>query len=341
MSAMRIAFFGDGLWAARCLERVLQEGHEVVAVVTRRQPADDSLAAVARRKSLPLRCPERANAEEFVAWVRSLALDLGVSMSYDQIFRRPLRDAARLGFINCHAGKLPLYRGRNVINWALINDEREIGLTVHYIDDGIDTGDIILQETLPLALDDTYASVLARTQEAFPGLLAKALAVLGRGAAPRRPQAHIEGTYFPARRPGDEWIDWSDTSLGIYNKIRAITHPGPGARTLLGDRVLIVWRARYNAEALRYAATPGEVVGVLPDRGVKVKTGDTTLLLERVQFEGREETEQVPQFRIGARFGVNLVQAVRELQCQVSELRQRVKDRAVVSAGGGEDERDD
>lgn len=319
---LRITYFGDGVWATKCLQRLLDEGHHVIAVILRRKPSDDTLEELARSAGIPVRTPDRVNAPEFVDWVRSLRLDLNISMSYDQILRRPIIESAPLGFINCHTGKLPYYRGRNVINWAIINNEQEIGLTVHYVDEGIDTGDIILQHMLPISWDDTYGTMLEKVQEAFPDLLAEAVRLIERNEVERQPQASLEGTYFSARIPGDEWIDWHDTSLNIYNKIRAITHPGPGAQTMLGDRMLIIWRARYDPSWPKYIATPGEVIGVVPGQGVKVKTGDSTLLLERVQFEGEGEIEQVPDFRIGVRFEVNLIEIVHQLRREVAELRE-------------------
>ena len=326
---LSIAYFGDGLWAAKCLEQLLDEGHQVLAVILRRKPSDNTLAELTSNIGIPVRAPDRVNAPEFVNWVRSLRPDLNISMSYDQILRRPIIESAPLGFINCHAGKLPYYRGRNVINWAIINNEQEIGLTIHYMDEGVDTGDIILQRVLPISWDDTYGTVLEKVQEALPGLLAEAVKLIEKNEVHRQPQAHLEGTYFSTRIPGDEWIDWHDTSLNIYNKIRAITHPGPGVRTVLGDRTLIIWRARYDPSWPKYIATPGEVVGVVPGQGVKVKTGDSTLILKRVQFEGEDELEQLPNFRIGTRFGINLIETVHQLQRQVAELREIVSNERI------------
>ena len=145
-----------------------------------------------------------------------------------------------------HAGKLPEYRGRNIINWAIINGETEIGVTVHLVDHGIDTGDILLQRILPIAWTDTYGDVLdrvvrddsrARRREPRPD---RERTRRSRG---RRAPG---GTYFGGRRDGDEWLDWSQSSADVYNKIRGITHPGPGARTMLGDRPVIIWRAAYD-----------------------------------------------------------------------------------------------
>jgi len=318
---MRVIYFGDGGWATKCLQRLLEEGFEVPVVITRRKPSDSSLEEFSHQVNIPTRAPELVNTPEFVSWIQALEPDLNISMSYDQILRKPILNSAPLGFINCHAGDLPYYRGRNVINWAIINNEKEIGLTIHYIDEGIDTGDIILQHRLPIEWEDTYGMVLKKIRGAFPGLLVKAVRAIEKGEVNRQSQAHLEGTYFGRRVPGDEWIDWHDSSLNIYNKIRAISHPAPGARTLLDDRPLIVWQAYYELNWPRYIATPGEVVGLVLGQGVKVKTGDSILVLESVQFEG--EAAQIPQFRIGTRFGLDLVRMMYKLQQEVAELNSR------------------
>ena len=165
---------------------------------------------------------------------------------------------------------------------------------------------------------------MQEVQDAFSEVVAEAVRLIERNEVQRQPQVHMEGTYFSARVPGDEWIYWNDTSLNIYNKIRAITHPGPGARTLLGHGTQIVWEAYYDKGWPKYIATPGEVVEVLPGKGVKVKTGDSVLLLTRVQSEGESEPEQTPKFRIGTRFGINLTEDVYRLQRDVEDLRKLV-----------------
>jgi methionyl-tRNA formyltransferase len=203
---------------------------------------------------------------------------------------------------------LPFYRGRNVINWAIINGEQEIGITSHYVDQGIDTGDIIIQRTLPISWTDTYGDVLGRVVDALPGLVVETVNAIAAGTAGRRPQAHLPGTYFGGREEGDEWLDWSDTSVNLHNKVRAITRPGPGARTVLGNKSVIVWRAYCDPAWPRYIAVPGQVVGRQGENGVLVKTGDSTLLIQEVQVDGEEPA--VPRWRIGTRLGVDLVAAL-------------------------------
>lgn len=321
---MDFVYFGDGFWATQCLERILKNHHRALAVILRQKPSDYSLKEFAERRGIEVRIPQDANDASFVKWILALNPQLNVSMSYDQILQRPILESAPLGFINCHAGKLPFYRGRNVINWVIMNNEKEIGLTIHYMDEDIDTGDVILQKTLPIHWEDTYNTLLKKIQETFPDLLVKAMELIEKKKVKRKPQKKLTGTYFCRRVPGEEWIDWDDTSLNIYNKVRAITHPGPGARTLLGNKVLILWKVHYDSAWPKYIATPGEVVGVLKGKGVTVKTGDSTLLIEKIQFEEGNNPEQPPAFPLGTRFGLNLYQTVLQLQREVGGLKKSV-----------------
>lgn len=295
---MRLVFFGDGRWATLCLQQLAEAGFLPLAVVLRTNPSDGSLAEAARELGLPIHQPRRVNAPSFLATLGALKPDLNVSVSYDQILRQPLIELAPKGFINAHAGKLPFYRGRNPINWALINDEKEIGMTVHYIDQGIDTGDIILQETLPVSWEDTYGSLLPRVQEKIPPLMVRAVTQIARGEARRQSQDPLGGSVFARRRPGDEWLPWADTSLNLYNKIRAISDPAPGARTLWEDQPLICQEAYYDPSWPAYIATTGEVLTRFPNGRLRVKTGDATLLLTRYHLEDGT----VPKIPVGTRF---------------------------------------
>ena len=298
---MRIILFGDGDWAMNCLRPLRDAGHELAAVVLRARPGGGGLAEAARSLGVPILQPSHVNAPETVATIAGLRPDVNLSIAYDQIFGAAIRETAGW-FLNVHAGKLPAYRGRNIINWAIINGETEIGVTVHLVDHGIDTGDILLQRVLPIAWTDTYGDVLARVVREIPSLVVEALQLIASGKADPRPQEG-SGTYFGGRREGDEWIDWSQPSADVYNKIRGIAYPGPGARTMLGDRPVIVWRAAYDPRWPRYRATPGEVVGRAAGSGVIVKTGDSTVLLQDVQMDGRPSG--IADWPIGLRLGVD------------------------------------
>jgi methionyl-tRNA formyltransferase len=297
---MRILFFGDGAWATESLQRLIEEQHTILGVIVRSKPSDPNLMALAEENKLQLHQPAKVNAPAFVQQLAKTKPELNISVSYDQIIHRPLLDLAPKGFVNLHGGKLPNYRGRTVVNWAILNGETEIGLTAHYMDEGIDTGDIILQRTLPIHWTDTYGEVLQRLVQECPSLISETVRLIANGSAPRQVQRHLQGTYFAARGPGDEWLDWSDTSHRLYNKVRAITRPAPGARTRHNNQDVTIWKATYDPSWPKYLATPGQVVGSKNNEGVFVKTGDSTLLITETQVGS--EPPKVPNWPIGTRF---------------------------------------
>jgi len=316
--ALRIVVLGDGAWAAESLRRLRGGPHSVVGVVVRARPSDETLSAAARCLGLPLLQPEDINDREAVRAVASLSPDLLLSIAYNQILRRPALDAAVLGCVNVHAGKLPSYRGRNVINWAIINGEPEIGITSHFVDEGIDTGDIIVQRMLPIGWADTYGHVLSRVVRAIPDLVMETVDQIARGRVTARRQSHLPGTYFGGRADGDEWLDWSAPSVVLHNLIRGISRPGPGARTLLGDEEITIWRAFYDPLWPRYRATPGQVVGRRAGEGLLVKTGDSTLLVQEVQRRGEEPA--MPTWPIGTRLGASPMVMLRAMQARIDRL---------------------
>ncbi len=274
---MRIAYFGDGRWARSALPLIATAaGVQVAVVVPRYHNPDRELMQQAEGLGIPTRHLRDVNSAEALAALRPFGVDLHVSMSFDQIFRAPFLDAAAT--INCHAGALPFYRGRNVLNWALINGERTFGVTVHHVDTGIDTGDIILQQHIPISATDDYASVLTKAEGACATLLHEAVLHIAAGTAKRTPQASIHpvGFYCPRRRDGDEWIDWQWPSERVVNFVRGIAPPAPGARAMVGDQVVAILQAEAIPGAPAYLATPGEVVG-RQHGSIVVKTGTSSI----------------------------------------------------------------
>lgn len=318
---MRILYFGDAVWGAEALRLLHGAGREVIGVVIRTRPTDGEVEKQAKALGLPVFQPLRCNDADFLATIGELKPDLNLSVSYDQILKKPIIDSAPRGFVNFHAGKLPHYRGRSVINWAIINGEPEVGITAHFVDEGIDTGDIILQRTLAVGWTETYGEVMDRVIAAFPTLVADTVELLHTGNFERRRQSHLPGSYFPRRGPGDELLDWNDTSRNLYNKIRGITRPGPGARTWLAGEPLTIWGAEYDPAWPAYIATAGQVVGLEPGRGARIKTGDATLLVTEAQLG--DNAPSAPLWSIGTRLGASADARLAALEARVRKLEQR------------------
>jgi methionyl-tRNA formyltransferase len=249
---------------------------DIAFVALRHKCPDRVLNDLATGKGLHCITPANINSPEFLEWTDRQQCDLLVSMSYNQIFKKEIIIQPPEGIINCHAGKLPFYRGRNILNWALINDEKEFGITVHYVDEGIDTGDILVQYAYPITEADTYATLLEIAHSECASVLLEAVDMIMNGDVRAVPQAaiHPVGMYCSVRKEGDEILDWSMTSREIFNFVRAICEPGPMARTWLGDIEICINRVEMVPNAPVYKGIPG-VVLFKDARAVYVKTGDS------------------------------------------------------------------
>lgn len=318
---MKIGYFADGPWSHLALERILEdECFEIAYIVPRYDTQDPVLKKWADRLGVDYLCIADVNSEEALDLFLRYKADLMVSMSFNQILKEPILKLSPLGFINCHAGQLPFYRGRNILNWALINGADSFGVTVHYVDTGIDTGDIIAQSILPIRDEDNYPSLLEQAVELCAKLLYESLCKIENDNVIRINQStiHPVGFYCGRRRDGDEWIDWSWPSRRIFNFIRAITYPAPCAQTILNNKIVNIEHASMIKEAPNYIGVPGEVVGK-EKHALIVKTGDTTLRIEK--YEIVESTQSIC---VGQRFGLNLHALVPELISRVTELEDKL-----------------
>lgn len=198
------------------------------------------------------------------------------------VYRKP-----HLGTFVFHDSLLPEYRGFTPTVWAMINGETHTGVTLFEIADEVDSGDIIDQRAIHISTYDTIAVVMERVTHAYLDMLERNLGKLMDGSAPRHPQEHARATYTCKRTPYDNRIDWTASSRSIYNLIRAVSAPYPGAYTYLSGQKLRVWAAVELADVHRYVGRiAGRVIEHHPGEGSVVLTGDGALLLTQVQLEG-------------------------------------------------------
>lgn len=279
MQKLRIGYFADGPWSHNAFELLVEDPTlEIVFIVPRTDTRDQTLKNFAEKHNIDYLLGTKINSEQFYEQAVRYDCDLFVSMSFNQIFRSKITNLPPLKTINCHAGKLPFYRGRNILNWVLINDEKEFGITVHYIDEGIDTGDIILQRTYSITDQDTYQTLLEIAYTECASLLYESVKLIQRGKVERIEQnsIHPVGLYCGVRGEGDEIINWDQTSRELFNFIRAISYPGPRATTYSKGTVVKINGAAMIPEAPIYKSTIGQIVGKT-DKGFIVKTRDSTI----------------------------------------------------------------
>jgi len=278
--------------AHKALQRFLQDNTiEIRFVSVRYDKQDPVLIALANDAGIPVEIHQNVNSDEFIGRVKDYDVDLLISMSFNQIFKTRLIHLPKYKTINCHAGKLPFYRGRNILNWVLINDEKEFGITVHYVDEGIDTGDIILQKTYPITDEDDYGTLLNRAYAGCANALYEAVKQIQAGDVKPVRQDSIDeiGMYCGARIPGDEIINWNSTSRRIFNFVRALCEPGPRATSVLNGNEIKINKVREIKEARKYINTPGQVLGKT-ENGFYVKTKDTFVEVVDFEYSGKIRT---------------------------------------------------
>lgn len=286
---MKIGYFADGPWGHKAFDKIVSDDSlEIGFVMVRYDKRDAVLLQLAEREGISVELSPNINSRAFIDKVRKYEADLFVSMSFNQIFKSEMINLPRYKTINCHAGKLPFYRGRNILNWALINDEKEFGITVHYVDEGIDTGDIILQETYPITDEDNYDTLLTRAYDGCADVLYRAIKMIQANDIKPIKQKDIDpvGMYCGMRMPGDEVIDWNQTSREVFNFIRALCVPGPQATSWIDGEEICINKARMVPGACTYRNTVGQVIGKT-NEGFLIKTGDTILEILEYTYNGK------------------------------------------------------
>lgn len=249
----------------------------------------------ARKYNIDYLKHKNINSNDFLQQVKRYNCDLFVSMSFNQIFKKEIINMPKYKTINCHAGKLPFYRGRNVLNWVLINDEKEFGITVHFVDEGIDTGDIILQKTYPISDEDNYNTLLEKAYVECAEILYEVICLFKQGNVQGKKQSEIHptGFYCTQRKKGDEIINWNQTSREIFNFVRAICKPGPMARAFLNGKEMKINKVELIPNAPMYKCIPGAILDKDANSFI-VKTKDSFIRVVEWEYDGK--------FKIGDRF---------------------------------------
>ncbi|OYU81530.1 MAG: formyl transferase [Flavobacterium sp. BFFFF1] len=284
MEKIKIGYFADGPWSHLAFEKLIKDDSiDIRFIVPRSDTTDQTLKNFSDEFGIDYLYPVKINTPEFIETAKSYDCDLFVSMSFNQIFRAAILSLPRLGVINCHAGNLPFYRGRNILNWALINDEKQFGITVHYVDEGIDTGDIIKQKSYPITDADDYNSLLEVAHTECASILYDAIKEIQSGKSARILQhtIHPVGFYCGRRGPGDELINWNQSSRRLFNFIRSINKPGPMATTYFSGSEVRINRAKLIEGAPEYIGTAGQLLAKTAS-GFLVKTTDSFIEISEI-----------------------------------------------------------
>ena len=269
-----------------CLEELLRQGADVRLVFTHEDsPTEEiwfrSVSELAELHGIPYVTTE-INEAENVEMVRKIAPDFLLSFYYRNMIKPEVLELVSKGALNLHGSYLPKYRGRVPVNWAVINGETETGATLHYMVAKPDAGDIVDQQKIPIVFTDTAFDVFNNLTVAAVDLISRSWPQLQAGTAPRIPMNLQQGSYFGGRKPADGKIDWTKSAEQIYNLIRGVTHPYPGAFSMLEGKRVVIWQAR----PVSGIGSPGLIISTEP---LQVGTGDGLLEIRQLQVEGESE----------------------------------------------------
>jgi methionyl-tRNA formyltransferase len=320
---MNIVFMGTPEFAVPCLQTLIRDGYNVVGVVTqpdrptgrKRVLTPTPVKLEAEKHGIPVLQPERLRRPEAVEAVRNLLPDLIVTAAYGQILPKAVLDIPAHGCINIHGSLLPKYRGGAPIQYAIMNGDSVTGVTIMYMAEGMDTGDMISKVELPIGDGDTTGTMFEKLAAAGAELLARTLPELLAGRITAEPQNDSEAVYSPTIKREDEQIDWSVPALRIFNLVRAL-HPRPGAYTLLNGDIVKIWGCLHPQNATPRgrttgydAAVPAGTVVQAGDQGIEVATGEGTLWITELQPSGKKAMDAATFLRgaklpAGTVFGV-------------------------------------
>src|SRR4051812_7858485 len=285
----RILFFGYSEVGYECLSLLLERGDNVIALITHEDNPQEKIwfqtpAVAARAKQISVFTPEKINTPEWIERIAALQPDLILSVYYRNMISSRILALPPLGAWNMHGSLLPKYRGRAPINWAVLHGESRIGMTLHRMVKSADAGAMVDQEGVELGPRDTAEQAFRKVLPCARRVLARQIDALLAGKAQETPQDDTQATYFTGRKPEDGRIDWTKTSREIFNLIRAVTDPYPGAFVDVAGARLMVWWAENESGATRdRRGRPGEILSVMP---LVVATADGALELTRIEWRG-------------------------------------------------------
>ena len=294
---MRVVFMGTPDFAVGTLEALLQSRHQVVAVVTQPDKPKGrgkamqftAVKEVAVRAEIPVLQPKKVREPEVVEEIRQFHPDVIVVVAFGQLIPKTILDMPQYGCVNVHASLLPKYRGAAPIQWAVIDGEEKSGVTTMQMDEGLDTGDMLLTEEVVLDPQETGGSLFDKLSEVGAGLLLKTLDELEAGSIHPQKQPSESTTAYAAmftKKMGE--IDWTQSAVQIERLVRGL-NPWPSAYTHLGQKTLKIWRAVVHPLS-EQKKEPGTVI-LMDKKHFGVQTGDGMLEILELQLEGKKRMD--------------------------------------------------
>jgi methionyl-tRNA formyltransferase len=308
-SHWRIVFFGTPSFAIPSLEKLIHGPDKVMAVVTQpdrergrgRKKSPSPVKELALQHEIAIHQPEKVKEVSFQEAMKAIGPDLFVVVAFGQILPKALLEIPRYGAVNVHGSLLPKYRGAAPIAWAILRGEKKTGITTMLMDEGMDTGDILMQAELPIEQEDNGETLSEKLSLLGGELLVKTVERMKTGSITPLRQDHSMATYAPPLKKEDGRIDWKKSAEAINLQIRGL-NPWPGAFTGWENRLLKIYEGEARKGTSRQGA--GSVIWIGSDF-IEVETGDGSLLIREVQPEGKRRMS-VRDFLSGHRVSVGM-----------------------------------
>lgn len=306
---MKVVFMGTPDFAVDALQAIIEAGHEVTAVVTQpdkpkgrgKEMQATPVKTCALEHHIPVFQPVKVKEPEAVEILRSYEADIFVVVAFGQILSEEILQMPKYGCVNIHASLLPKYRGAGPIQWAIIDGEKETGITIQQMDKGVDTGDILFQSVVPIDAKETGESLFEKLAKAGAALIVEALPKIEAGEVTPRKQDESQASHAKMLQKSMSRIDWNRKAAELDCLIRGMIS-WPGASSGYHGKTLKIWQQepvakdQLPAEALA-GAEPGTVIAVEKD-AIYVQTGEGALKLTEVQLEGKKRMA-VKDFLLG------------------------------------------
>jgi methionyl-tRNA formyltransferase len=288
-----ILFMGTPEFAVPSLDMLVRNDYTILGVVTQpdkpkgrgKKLVPPPVKIFAENAGIPVYQPDQVRDETFLRVFREISPDMVVLAAFGQILPIEIIELPRMGCLNVHPSLLPLYRGAAPINWTLINGEEKTGVTIMMMDEGVDTGDILLQEEMDIAPDEIFDNLHNRLSQLGAEILLKAVKGVAEGSIERKPQDSSRATYAPKLTKETGYIDWNHSAHEIVNLIRGLSST-PGAYAFLRDKKLKIYHA-VPGPLSTGEKEPG-TIGQFMESGLQVSTADGHVYIQDVQLEGKK-----------------------------------------------------
>ena len=309
-SRPRIIFMGTPDFAVPTLQGLLHEKYEILSVVTQpdrpkgrgQQLTPSPVKMSAEENNLSILQPKRLD-NSFLNLVLDLAPDLLIVVAFGQIIPGTVLNSAKWGGINIHGSLLPHYRGSAPIQWAVINNEKTTGLTTMFMDEGLDTGPILMQQEVGILEGETAGMLHDRLSSMAPGLLMKTLEGLANGLITERAQDNSRATFAPKLTKEQGLIHWSWPAERVYGLIRGLD-PWPGAFTYHNEKMLKLFGCSLAGDK-QAVSVPGQIKD-LNEQGFEIETGQGSIIIEEIQASGKKRLP-VKEFQRGSTLSVGSI----------------------------------